>query len=61
MAQTKAIGETNGDLTDILGRIQAIQDKYSLSAIRPNLEACRAILESQDTIDVGVLGRFKAR
>jgi GTP-binding protein EngB required for normal cell division len=60
MAQTKAIGETKGGLTDILERVQAIQDKYSLSAIQPNLEACRAILESQDTIDVGVFGRFKA-
>jgi len=60
MAQTKIIGETTGTLGDILERIKLIQGKYSLAAIQPNLNACAAILESQDTIDIGVFGRFKA-
>jgi GTP-binding protein EngB required for normal cell division len=60
MAQTKTNNQTDGTLEDILERIQVIQEKYSLSALRPNLEACGAILETQDTIDVGIFGRFKA-
>lgn len=60
MAQSKIIGETNGNLGEILERIQVIQEKYSLMAIQPNLDACGAILESQDSIDIGVFGRFKA-
>jgi GTP-binding protein EngB required for normal cell division len=60
MAQIKTASETNGTLSDILERIQVIQDKYSLAAIQPNLEACGAIIEAQNTIEVGVFGRFKA-
>jgi GTP-binding protein EngB required for normal cell division len=60
MAQIKTVDETNGTLSDILERIQVIQDKYSLTAIQPNLDACGAILESQDSIDIGVFGHFKA-
>jgi GTP-binding protein EngB required for normal cell division len=60
MAQTKAIGEGKDTLAGILEHIRIIQGQYSLSAIQPNLEACETVLESQDTIDVGVFGRFKA-
>lgn len=60
MAPIKTVDETNGTFGEILERIQVIRDKYSLSAIQPNLEACGAIIEAQDTIDVGVFGRFKA-
>jgi GTP-binding protein EngB required for normal cell division len=60
MAQIKTVDETNGTLSDILERIRVIQDRYSLMAIQPNLDACGAILESQDSIDIGVFGRFKA-
>ncbi len=60
MAQTKTVTERNGALSDILERTHVMEEKYSLKAIQPNLDACAAILEAQDTIDVGVFGRFKA-
>ncbi len=60
MAHPKIIGKANGTLRDVLERIQVIQEKYSLSAIQPNLEACGSVLEAEDLIDVGVFGRFKA-
>ena len=60
MAPIKTVNETSGAFGEILERIQVIRDKYSITAIQPNLDACAAVLESQDTIDVGVFGRFKA-
>jgi GTP-binding protein EngB required for normal cell division len=60
MAQTKAIGEGTDTLAGILENIRIIQGQYSLAPIQPDLEACETVLESLDTIDVGVFGRFKA-
>jgi GTP-binding protein EngB required for normal cell division len=59
MAQTD-IATVNGAFSNILERLLDIQKKYSLAAIQPNLNACRAIVEAHETIDVGVFGRFKA-
>jgi GTP-binding protein EngB required for normal cell division len=47
-------------LYEIVERIGAIKNKYSLSAIHQHLEACVELLNNQDTIDVGIFGRFKA-
>jgi small GTP-binding protein len=60
MAQTNTISDTNGTLLDILERLRWLQDKYSLSALQPNVDACAAMLEEQDVIDIGIFGRFKA-
>jgi hypothetical protein len=61
MARTKPVNETNGTLSDILERIRVMEEKYSLKASPPNWDACLAILEAQDTIDVGVFGRVFQR
>jgi GTP-binding protein EngB required for normal cell division len=47
-------------LSDIFDRVQAIQNRYALSAIRQHLDACAHLLNGQQTIDVGIFGRFKA-
>jgi GTP-binding protein EngB required for normal cell division len=47
-------------LREVLERLQAIKNKYDLSAVRQLLDACAALFEDQNTIDVGIFGRFKA-
>lgn len=46
--------------SEALKRLQAIEGKYALSAVRQGLDACAALLDGQNTIDVGIFGRFKA-
>jgi len=47
-------------LSPILDRIQKIEARFEISAVQPHLEACRALLQQKDLIDVGIFGRFKA-
>jgi GTP-binding protein EngB required for normal cell division len=47
-------------LKKILDRFQSIQKSYALCAIQPYLSACTDLLNDQNTIDVGIFGRFKA-
>jgi GTP-binding protein EngB required for normal cell division len=64
----KADHMTDGNATafsdDILSHgvtcIEAIEARYEMAAIRPYLDACKAILYQKDAIDVGIFGRFKA-
>ena len=51
---------SNSTLPHIINRIEAIEKRYKISAVRPHLDACKAILHQKDTVDVGVFGRFKA-
>jgi GTP-binding protein EngB required for normal cell division len=46
--------------SEIIERIQTIQSKYAISAISQHLDACANLLTNQNTIDVGIFGRFKA-
>ena len=50
----------NCALPNIISRIEAIETSYEISAVRPHLDACKAILHQKDAIDVGIFGRFKA-
>ena len=47
-------------LAYVVGRVQAIEARYEIAAIQPNLEACNSLLHQKDLIDVGIFGRFKA-
>jgi GTP-binding protein EngB required for normal cell division len=47
-------------LKEVVNRIQSIQKSYGLSAIQPHLGVCSDLLGDQNTIDVGIFGRFKA-
>jgi small GTP-binding protein len=47
-------------LKKIVDRLQRIQKSYALSIIQPHLSACMDLLDDQNTIDVGIFGRFKA-
>lgn len=51
---------SNSRLPHIINRIEAIETRYEISAVRPHLDACKAILRQRDTIDIGIFGRFKA-
>lgn len=43
-----------------LDRLEAIARSFALSGLLPRFEACRATLASAGTLDIAVLGRFKA-
>jgi GTP-binding protein EngB required for normal cell division len=45
---------------EMVRRLQAIHDQYSISSIRKHLDACTPTFENRDFIDVGIFGRFKA-
>jgi GTP-binding protein EngB required for normal cell division len=62
-APIQATSETstwNRALPQIVGRVEEIEARYGLKAIRPYIDACKAVLTQKDTIDVGIFGRFKA-
>ncbi len=59
-AGTKVSALAECSLPPVVERVRAIEEKYSISAIKPHLEACRGLLDETDVIDVGILGRFKA-
>lgn len=48
------------DLRTVLSRLEATADEFKLANLRPQIAACRDLLERRDGIDVAVLGRFKA-
>lgn len=41
-------------------RLAVIADKWRLTNLQPQLEACRALAQAKGRLDVAVLGRFKA-
>jgi GTP-binding protein EngB required for normal cell division len=47
-------------LGPILDCVSTIRSGYNLSALTPRLDACRALIEAEETVDVVALGRFKA-
>jgi GTP-binding protein EngB required for normal cell division len=47
-------------LSHVMERLQSIQKRYALSAIQHHLNACASLIEDRNTVDVGILGRFKA-
>lgn len=51
---------SNGILSRVVTRIEAIEAKYGIVAVKPHLDACKAVLHQKDAIDVCVFGRFKA-
>jgi signal recognition particle receptor subunit beta len=60
MAETKTEDGAAASAASLLEYVSGIGQRYRLSAIVPRLEACAALLQDGDAIDVGVLGRFKA-
>jgi GTP-binding protein EngB required for normal cell division len=59
MTDTNAIASKSTQ-SEIIERLQAIHTKYALAAIQQHLNACADLLHNQNTIDVGIIGRFKA-
>ena len=47
-------------LAAVIDRLQTIQEKYRLYAIQQHIDACRAVAEQGELLDVGIFGRFKA-
>ncbi|HEX5037452.1 MAG TPA: dynamin family protein, partial [bacterium] len=43
-----------------LDRLAEICVQFGITALQPQIEACREVLRQQDLIDIAVLGRFKA-
>jgi GTP-binding protein EngB required for normal cell division len=48
------------DAFQMLPRLAAACDRFSLTALEPLVEACRAMQAGEDLVDVAVFGRFKA-
>jgi GTP-binding protein EngB required for normal cell division len=49
-----------GQTDDILDRISAIATELKLANLRPQIVACRELMQRHNGIDVAVFGRFKA-
>jgi len=47
-------------LTHILNRASSIMERFGILALRPQLDACRKLLATSTTLQVGVFGRYKA-
>jgi GTP-binding protein EngB required for normal cell division len=60
MTTAETAATQDPSLTTIIDRLQAIQSKYKLYAIQRHIDACRAILELGELLDIGIFGRFKA-
>jgi len=50
----------NPGAKNILQKVEAIQQRFGLVSIVPQLNACRSLISQTDTIEVAVFGRYKS-